>query len=153
MNNIKVYNEIINSESFKQEMNYKQHGEISVYEHSISVAKTCLKIAEQMKIDVDKNSLIKGALLHDYFLYDWHKKEAYHRLHGPRHPKFARDNAMRDFNLNSIEENMILSHMFPLGYVIPKYKESIILCIADKICATNETVSSKKFIKKIKSLV
>ena len=30
--------------------------------------------------------------------------------------------------------------MFPLNLRVPIYKESIILCIADKICATKETI-------------
>ena len=34
---------------------------------------------------------------------------------------------------------MILLHMFPLGIVLPRFRESVILCVADKICATAET--------------
>ena len=39
-----------------------------------------------------------------------------------------------------IEKNMILTHMFPLNLKLPKYKESIILCFADKICASKEAL-------------
>ena len=46
---------------------------ISVYEHCVRVAVMSLVIAELFKITVDRRSLIVGALLHDYFLYDWHK--------------------------------------------------------------------------------
>lgn len=151
MEEIKIYNEIIDNEMFKQEMDYVQHGDFSVYEHSLYVANTCLVIAKKLKLNIDRESLIKGALLHDYFLYDWHEKEDYHKLHGIRHPKFSRDNAKRDFGLSKKEENMILSHMFPLGKVLPKYKESVILCIADKYCATSEILSSNKVLKKAKS--
>jgi len=35
---------------------------------------------------------------------------------------------------------MIYCHMFPLNIRIPRYKESIILCVADKICAIKETI-------------
>lgn len=151
MNEIKVYNDLINSDLFRQEMNYLQHGDFSVYEHSLNVAKTCFFIAKKLRLDIDKESLIKGALLHDYFLYDWHEKEDYHKLHGFKHPKFSRNNAKRDFGLTKKEENMILSHMFPLGKVLPKYKESIVLCVADKYCATSEILSSNKVLKKAKS--
>ena len=153
MEEVKIYDEIINSDLFKREMMFLQHGDVSVYEHSINVANTCLAVADNLKINVNKESLVKGALLHDYFLYDWHVKESYHKFHGIRHPKFARDNAKRDFGLTKKEENMILSHMFPFGYVFPKYKESIVLCIVDKYCATSELISSNKMVKKAKSWV
>ena len=139
MNENDVFKNIVNSKKFIREKKFVQHGSTSVYEHSISVATTCLEFVEKFNIKVDKNSLVKGALLHDYFLYDWHDKESWHRLHGIRHPKFAKDNAKRDFELNKKEENMILAHMFPLGIVIPRYIESIILCLIDKYCALKET--------------
>ena len=53
------------------------------------------------------------------------------------------DNANNDFGLNKIERNMIYTHMFPLNLRIPRYKESIILCLADKIVATKETIKRK----------
>ena len=135
-----IYKEITQSELFKREKQYLQHGNTSVYEHSLFVAETCIAFVNKFNINVNKKSLIKGALLHDYFLYDWHDSDPSHKLHGIRHPKFSRDNAKRDFGLNKIEENMILAHMFPLGIVIPKYKESIILCLIDKYCAAYETL-------------
>lgn len=52
---------------------------------------------------------------------------------------------------------MILSHMFPLMPILPKYKESWILFLADKICATKETVSyiykNNRLLNKIKEFV
>lgn len=148
MEEVKNYEQIVNSDMFRKEMEYLQHGDVTVFEHSKNVAHACLTLAEKLKINVDKESLIKGALLHDYFLYDWHVKEKYHKFHGVRHPKFARDNAKRDFGLTKKEENMILSHMFPLGKVLPRYKESIILCLADKYCAITETLSSDRVLQK-----
>jgi len=145
----KIYNEIVNSDLFKQEVNFFQHGKITTYDHSINVAKKCIIIARKLKVKVNMDSLVKGALLHDYFLYDWHQKDKAHRLHGFVHPKFSKKNAEKDFGLNKIEENMILSHMFPMGWVIPKYKESIILCLVDKYCASYELLFQKRFLTKI----
>lgn len=150
MEEVKIYDEIINSDMFKREKKYIQHGNYSVYDHSINVAKACYSFVKKFNLNIEMESLIKGALLHDYFLYDWHEKEAYHRLHGVKHPRFSRNNAMRDFGLNKKEENMILSHMFPLGYYsIPKYKESIILWLVDKHCATKEIILSSKTYQKL----
>ena len=38
---------------------------------------------------------------------------------------------------------MIRSHMFPLNLTLPRYRESVILCLADKVCAVKETVSGR----------
>lgn len=115
-----------------------QHGNTSCLWHSIAVAYYSYCFFKYFHINCDEKSLIYGALLHDYFLYDWHIADKDHKLHGFTHARKALSNAERDFKLNDIERNMILCHMFPLNIRIPKYKESVILCVADKICATRE---------------
>ena len=122
-----------------QEKEYIQHGTTTVFEHSVKVAYISLLIAHRLKLKVDYKSLIRGALLHDYFLYDWHENDASHRLHGFRHAGFALRNAGRDFSLGPIERNMIASHMFPMNLVLPRFRESLLLCLADKICSFCET--------------
>lgn len=136
--------DILNSSNMELNKSFIQHGSTSVYDHSISVTIMCLKIVDKLNIKVDTKSLVRGALLHDYFLYDWHISDKSHRLHGFRHAKIAYTNASKEFNLNKKEKNMILTHMFPLNLRIPRYKESIILCVADKICATKEVFETIK---------
>ena len=130
--------EILNSDGMELEKHFLQHGNVSVYNHSYSVAVTCVIIAMYSPFKVNINSLVRGALLHDYFLYDWHIPDERHRLHGFSHAEVALKNAERDFKLGNIEKNMILSHMFPLNLILPKYIESLILCMADKVCAAGE---------------
>ena len=119
-----------------------QHGETTVFEHCVSVAKFSLLIAcfleKTLKIEFDKDSLVRGALLHDYFLYDWHIKDSSRRFHGFTHPGVARANAERDFGLNDIEKDIIAKHMFPLTPFLPMHRESYIVSIADKWCALAE---------------
>ena len=75
---------------FLETKEYMQHGHISVYEHCIEVAYTSCYLAARFKIDVDYWSMIRGALLHDYFLYDWHiAGDNSHHFHGFTHPKRA----------------------------------------------------------------
>ena len=133
--------DILESSGMQESRQYMQHGNISVYAHSVSVALLCLLIAKRLRVAVDEISLVRGALLHDYFLYDWHARGDGHRWHGLYHPKRALQNAERDFSLNRIERNMILSHMFPLCPCLPKCRESWILFTADKICAVRETLA------------
>lgn len=133
--------DILNSSGMEMEKTFIQHGKTTLYEHSYSVCRKCVLIALKFNLKVDFKSLVRGSLLHDYFLYDWHIKDKSHKLHGFVHAKIAYKNAKADFELNKIESNMIKSHMFPLNFMIPKYKESIILTIADKLCAISETFS------------
>ena len=122
-----------------EEQNAMQHGSTSVYEHSVNVAYKSLLLVENYRLPVDKQSLVRGALLHDYFLYDWHEKDGGHRLHGFFHAERALHNARRDFNLNFIERDIIRKHMFPLNITPPKFRESWIVTWADKLCAAEET--------------
>ena len=143
---INAYGEdILLSDGMNKGAEHIQHGCVSVYEHCVSVAAMCLLLARALHIKTDEKALVRGALLHDYFLYDWHTPDKTHRWHGFTHPKCALGNAERDFYLSHIERNMIISHMFPLTIQAPpRCRESIILCIADKICAVRETIKGNR---------
>ena len=123
-----------------EEQNAMQHGSTSVYEHSVNVAYKSLLLVENYRLPVDKQSLVRGALLHDYFLYDWHKPHG--RWHGFKHPAIALKNATRDFKLTEIEKNLIVRHMFPLVPIPPKNIEGGIVCMVDKWCSLKETFCS-----------
>lgn len=90
----------------------------------------------------------RAALLHDYFLYDWHDwDDGAHRLHGFTHGQAALRNAVRDFRLNAIERDSIACHMFPMTLKPPSYIEGYLVTMADKISATRETFSLERFSK------
>ena len=135
--------DILDSKSIQIQKQCLQHGKRTVFEHSLAVALMCLTINEFLHLKLNERRLIRGALLHDYFLYDWHVKDKSHRLHGFRHPYFALENARKEYELDPVLEDMIVKHMFPLIPIPPKYKESWVLCRADKICASKETILRK----------
>ena len=85
---------------------YMQHGDTSVFRHSVSVAYFSYYLALKMNAPVDIHSLVRGALLHDYFLYDWHEKDASHKWHGFHHAKKACENAARDIPARSCLADM-----------------------------------------------
>lgn len=144
---IKRYaDDILCSQNFQKTKEYIQHGNMTVQEHCISVAKTSLKIKEMFHISCNKRDLIRGALLHDYFLYDWHvkDKECPHKLHGFFHPGRALNNAKKEYILTERQEDIIKKHMWPLTVVPPTCREAWIVTAADKYCSLMETLHFHK---------
>lgn len=126
-----------------------QHGDTSVYQHSLHVTYESCLFAERYHLPVDYSALIRGALLHDYFLYDWHDKTHMHkRPHGFYHPRAALKNAMEDFALTEKEQNIIKRHMFPLTIIPPGCIEAWIVCFVDKVCSTKETLYRGKILRR-----
>ena len=137
-----IYNKIkkyVTMPEINQLANYVQHGKVNCLQHSMSVAYCSFLFCKKFHIKVDYNSLVRGAMMHDYFLYDWHIPHPSHRLHGFYHPSTACRNACNLFDLNEIEKDIIRKHMWPLTVVPPKYKEAYIICFIDKICSLTET--------------
>lgn len=118
---------------------YTHHGRVTRYEHSLSVCYIALRIAGRLRLRVDEQSMVRGALLHDYFLYDWHDPGRPHLTHGFTHPGEALREAEKDFPLNWIERDVIHRHMFPLTPIPPQTREGRLVSLADKISAVLET--------------
>ena len=142
--------DILHSENFIQSDNNMQHGNISVMKHSKKVACTALAISRKLKLKCDETAIMRGALLHDYFLYDWHTPEhaGFKNLHGFFHPGIALKNAEKEYDLSERERDIIQKHMWPLTLVPPKFKESWVVTLADKYVSTTE---SFHFIKAAKA--
>mgnify|MGYP002476968658 FL=1 len=128
-----------------------QHGNVTTFAHSVRVACLAVWMADCAHLwhRVDLKSLIRAALLHDYFLYDWHDWDnGEHRWHGFTHGHAALINALMDFDLNDIGRNSIENHMFPMTPIPPRYLEGYLVTLADKCSATVETFSFDRFNKR-----
>ena len=147
LNIMKKYGaDILENGNYLKEREFIQHGTTTTYTHSLCV--TCISISLALKRNkpIDMRSLVRGALLHDYFLYDWHENNKYHNLHGYTHAKRSLENATADFKLNRIEREIIYCHMFPLNITRPpKSREARLVCMADKICASYETLNRLEY--------
>lgn len=141
---IRFGRDILLSDGLQREKQFMQHGSCSVFRHSVTVAYLCLRLADRYRLRVDRRALVRGALLHDYFLYDWHEPLLRNKIHGFTHPSTALRNAKRDFHLSKKEQNMIKRHMFPLTPLPPSSPEGLLLCVADKIAAAHETIGGMK---------
>ena len=143
--------DILKHETYATLATYMQHGNVSVMEHSMRVAETGLRISDWMKkhnIKCHERELVRGALLHDYFLYDWHDTTLKYSLkngfHGFTHARTALKNASRDYELNEIERDIIVKHMFPLNLTaVPGCREAWIVTMADKYCSLMETITMR----------
>ena len=122
--------------------NFIQHGDITTLEHVIAVAYTSFVLAK--KVNADVKTTVRAAMLHDLYLYDWHIKDPENRpplTHGFTHPAAAAENAKKYFEPSEKELKIIRSHMWPLTLLhMPTSKEAFIVTMADKYCATNETL-------------
>ena len=92
--------DILRSPTMDQERTIPQHGSTTCYDHSVAVTLCSIRLAQKWGWDVDWRSLVRGALLHDYFLYNWREHNRDHKLHGFYHARKAMENAQRDFGLN-----------------------------------------------------
>lgn len=138
--------DIIASENFRSTRNYIQHGSMPVYRHCMDVADQSIKISKLLRVNCNERELIRGALLHDYFLYDWHDKyrDNYQRLHGFYHPGIALKNAQKEYGLSDREKDIIKKHMWPLTIIPPACREAWIVTAADKYCSLLETLKLRR---------
>lgn len=131
---------------------HNQHMSTSRYTHCLKVAFFTYAICK--KLGLDYKSACRGAMLHDFYFYDWRNKnvEGQKKFHAFRHPRIALNNAIEIFDLNDKEKDIIVKHMWPLTLKLPTYKESYIVTVVDKYCATCEMLDYiKKKFKTIKS--
>ena len=74
---------------------FVQHGRTSTYEHCMNVVKLSFWINKHLHLSANERALLTGALLHDFYLYDWHEKSTWHRWHDsatlPVHGKMQDD--------------------------------------------------------------
>lgn len=136
--------DIIASEEYIGMKRYKHHVKGSVYDHSIKVAYLCYKHHKRFGTKTPLREFVRGALLHDYYLYDWHDKE--HKFHGFTHPRRALENALAKYpDLTHRERDMIRRHMFPLTPIPPRTKAGWLICFYDKVAAVSDYCGKNKW--------
>lgn len=134
---------IIKNSDLIQTDEFMQHRGTSRFLHSVAVSYYSYALSKILHIHCDMAEMLTGALLHDYYLYDWRDIENHKKAHAQVHPEAAVANAERSFDLTDKEKDIIKFHMFPITPIPPQYKESVIVCIVDKFCAVYEVLARK----------
>ena len=132
---ISIVEDILSNKEFNK-IKYIEHHGITRFDHSIRVSYLSYKIARFFHLKSDE--VARAGLLHDFFLSDEERTMKDKFLSTFTHPKKALKNAKELFELTKREENIIVSHMFPINFIIPRYLESIIVSSVDKLIALYE---------------
>ena len=123
-----------------------KHHDSNRLNHCLRVSYMSYRIAKKLRLEYI--STARAGLLHDFYYEDIKKIGSIKKkvnIFMKSHPKQACINSKKYFELNSLEENIIKSHMFPMNLEIPKYKESWIVSAVDKCVSFYEF--SHKFSK------
>jgi len=112
------------------------HGDVCCFNHSLRVAKHSYAICRALRLD--SQSAARGAMLHDFYLYERHRDSVPPITNLIMHPLIALDEAIASFDLNPTEMDIIRSHMWPLSVTAPKSAEAAVVCLTDKYITVKE---------------
>ena len=142
-----IIDHILKNDEFKKMSDIKHHNTTRM-DHSLKVSYYSYIIAKSLKLDYE--DVARGGLLHDFYTEEIRKCNKIKDkvlLFSTKHPNDALINASNNFELSEKEANIIKSHMFPVDYRIPKYAESWIVSLVDKVLSFGEV--SKRFSSKL----
>ena len=122
------------------------HHGITRFEHSMRVAKYTYAITKALHLNYYEATF--AAVLHDFFTTEVKKVNVYKKV--SQHPRIALNNSKKYFSLSPLEEDIILTHMFPCTLRPPKYLESWIVDAVDDVVALYEW--SRSFGKEIATI-
>ena len=111
-------NDLLVSDEVRSMQAIPHHPGVNCYEHSVFVAYVAFRLARRW--GVDYVAAARGGLLHDLYLYDSRDHSKYEGNQCFAHPKAAAKNAAELCGgLSAKEENIIISHMWPLARRCP----------------------------------
>ena len=139
MEYMECVNDIIHNKRIEKLVDHCQHYNTTRLQHCINVSYYSFRICRFF--GWNKTAAARAGLMHDLYYYDWRIKNSFRKMSHPKwHPLVAKDNARKICNLNPVEEDAILKHMWPMTFSFPKYKESFVVSMTDKGCAALECV-------------
>lgn len=141
-----IYQTFLHDEKILKMKEIQMHRGSNCYEHSFKVAKLAMKRAlRSQRKNIDLETLLIGAILHDYYLYDWRKDRSKLKGHAKKHEMIASENASRDYDVSPAIKKVIETHMWPFNFKnFPNTVEARIVNNADTYIAFIEALTSRK---------
>jgi len=131
---------VIDSKEVGMLGDYVHHHFTTRLQHSINVSYYSFMLCKFFGWDY--RSAARAGLMHDLYFFDNKSIDSDGNKLLKHHPFDALDNSEKSFNLNEIEKDAIVNHMWPCQSVCrPRYKESLIVSFSDKLCAVMEATS------------
>ena len=135
---INYVEDILDNKEFNELKKYLHHGG-NRYDHCLRVSYHSYKLAKKFKLK--EKEVARAGLLHDFFMVNNQEIGLKRRIKVLfTHPKIALSNAQKYYKLNDMEKNIIVSHMFPIGLTLPKYKESWLIDTVDNAMSIYERI-------------
>lgn len=133
-----IYKEFYKVNEYRKMKNIIHHGDNRL-SHINRVGKFTYYLSKFLKYDYI--TCTRGALMHDFFLKEEFVKKDLKDL--KTHPSTAYNNSKKYFKVNDIEKDIIINHMYPITKTKPKYKESVLVSICDKLVSIYEVLRFK----------
>lgn len=116
---------------------WRHHFDVTCFEHSVFVAYTAFRLAPFFR--TNPYLAARAGLLHDLYLYSPYDSTSHPGNQCFYHPVAALRNARALVpGLTGMEQNAILTHMWPLARHMPRCRLALVINLADKFCATLE---------------
>ena len=130
--------DILENPSFRRLSSIRHH-DATIMSHVVRVSRFSFWVCDVL--GWNSREAARGGLLHDFFLYDWRDPNDPAKpsgLHAFAHPVVAAENARIHFTISKREEDIIIKHMWPLPLKLPRYRESWVIVVVDKVVAAYE---------------
>ena len=128
-----IVSDILELDEFDKLKTCDHHG-ITRHNHCMRVSYYTYLITK--KLHLNYKSATRAALLHDFFIDEVKDLNGLARLQ--KHPKYALENSKKYFNLSKLEEDIIITHMFPITIRPPRYLESFLVDLIDDVASIYE---------------
>ena len=141
-----IISDILSIPEFRKLKAYTHHHSTTRYQHCMNVAWYTYLWCRRFHLNYV--SATRGALLHDFFLYEWKYEQPIPGRHSEIHPLIALTNATKYVEIDEVMRDCILHHMWPLAQDRPETREGMIVQAADKYCASIELGTKPYFYMK-----
>lgn len=145
-----IYQTFLKDSKIQKMKDIPMHRGSNCFEHCFKVARKAVRHAIKYHYKkINLNVVLIGAILHDYYLYDWRKDSSKRKRHGRDHSYIASENASRDFDVSKKVKKVIETHMWPLNISdFPETKEARIVSVSDKAVTIGEILTSIRYKQK-----